>query len=88
MRLQLDNDPVADTPLRYTECGLDDVWLTSGFTVEVDPLYGTLITIRQEDDLCRAIGLRLVEQALAGPEARFLRRLIGPTLFWQVEQDP
>jgi hypothetical protein len=86
MRFQLDNEPVAEVPLHYTDCGLDNVWLLSGFAIERDPRFGELISIQHEDDLLRAIALRLINQSATGAEARFLRKLIGPTVFWQIEK--
>jgi putative transcriptional regulator len=67
-------------PLQYTLCGLDDVYLLSGWK-RVQTPYGDGITIKDVDGLHRAIGLNLVRQkkALSGPEIRFLRKEMGLT---------
>ena len=59
---------------RYTDCGLDNVVLTSGFE-EVDSPYGKGVSITDLDGLHRAIAKMLVEKAgaLTGDEFRFLR---------------
>ena len=62
-------------PLHYTDCGLDGIYLVSGYEVEHTP-YGEGITIKDQDQLHRAIGCFLVRQkkALSGKELRFLRK--------------
>ena len=62
-------------PYRYTECGLDDVWLANGFTRHDTP-YGPGVAIDDVDGLHRAIARRLVHarRPLAGKEVRFLRK--------------
>lgn len=62
-------------PYHYTECGLDDVYLVSGYTVEETP-YGEGVSIRHVDKLHKAIGRYLVteKKVLLGKELRFLRK--------------
>ena len=60
--------------LQYTGCGLDDVWLASGYDREI--VDGEeAITIRDLDGLHVAIGRSLVQRKklLTGKEIRFLR---------------
>lgn len=61
-------------PLHYTACGLDDVYLVSGFTRKRIGGDDTVI-IEDLDGLWKAIGLALVRgrKALAPKEVRFLR---------------
>ena len=61
-------------PYHYTLCGLDDVYLTSGYEL-VDTDYGSGVTIQDMDGLHRAIGEHLVmsKKALNPKEVRFLR---------------
>ena len=63
------------TPLQYTQCGLDDVYLLSGYEIEQTP-YGEGIAIRNADQLHKAIGCYLSNQKkeLSGKELRFLRK--------------
>lgn len=61
-------------PLHYNWCGLDDVYLRSGYDrVPTDD--GDDIVIQDMDGLHRAIALRLatVKKTLNGKEVRFLR---------------
>lgn len=62
-------------PLHYTACGLDDVYLLSGYNLEKTP-YGDGVTVKNLDELHRAIGRFLASQkkALSGKELRFLRK--------------
>lgn len=62
-------------PLHYTDCGLDDVYLLSGYEVHhIDGEEG--LSIKNLDQLHRAIGRYLSSQkkALSGKELRFLRK--------------
>lgn len=61
-------------PYRYTACGLDDVYLLSGYEVEETP-YGKGVSIKNADSLHRAIGIFLVnnKKLLSGKQIRFLR---------------
>ena len=61
-------------PYHYTMCGLDDIYLTSGYD-RTDTEYGGGVTIHDLDGLHRAIGEYLVywKKALSAKEVRFLR---------------
>jgi hypothetical protein len=71
--------PLDGTPLHYTASGLDYVYLLNGFTVENDPDYGRMVTIDDENDLHRSIGLYVITRprTLTGAEFRFLRKQMG-----------
>lgn len=58
----------------YVESGLDNVWLESGYTHHKTP-YGDGVSIRNTDDLHRAIGEWLIAlpKPLSGAELRFIR---------------
>jgi DNA-binding transcriptional regulator YiaG len=62
-------------PLHYKWCGLDDVYLLSGFTRTADA-DGESVSIQNLDGLHRAIGEHLAKhkKALNGSEIRFLRK--------------
>ena len=65
----------AKVPFHYTGCGLDDIWLISGYSVEeVDG--DQAVTIRNLEGLHKAIGKSLAvrKKVLSGKETRFLRR--------------
>jgi putative transcriptional regulator len=61
-------------PFHYDGCGLDDIYLLSGYEVESTP-HGESLRIKNLDGLLRAIGRSLVERKklLSGKELRFLR---------------
>jgi putative transcriptional regulator len=61
-------------PLHYTDCGLDDVYLVSGYEIE-DSHYGKSLSIKNLDELHQAIGCYLVREkkVLTAKELRFLR---------------
>lgn len=67
-------------PLHYTECGLDDVYLVSGYEVD-NTRYGEGLSVKNVDQLHKAIGLYLASQkkALSGKELRFLRKQMDLT---------
>lgn len=67
-------------PLHYTECGLDDVYLVSGYEIEKTP-YGEGLTIKNLDQLHKAIGCYLAQRkkTLSGKELRFLRKQMNLT---------
>lgn len=69
----LANDRVKE-PYNYRGCGLDDIWLVSGYEVKGDDGEQT-VTIKNLDGLHKAIGASLVERKvlLTGKEIRFLR---------------
>ena len=61
-------------PYHYTMCGLDDVYLVSGYQRKDTP-YGGGVVIHNMGDLHRSIGEHLVcsKKTLTGKELRFLR---------------
>lgn len=61
-------------PLHYTDCGLDNIYLSNGFSVDI--VDGEeYLTVTNIDGLHRAIGLHIVleRKAPSGKELRFLR---------------
>lgn len=62
-------------PLHYPDCGLDDVYLLSGYEVIKTP-YGEGLSIKNLDGLHNAIGCSLArdKKTLSGKELRFLRK--------------
>lgn len=66
--------------LHYKGCGLDDVFLASGYDQEPTP-YGSGVRIRNLDKLREAIGLSLVveRKVLRGKELRYLRQQMNLT---------
>jgi DNA-binding transcriptional regulator YiaG len=66
--------------IKYTGCGLDDVYLASGYE-RIDTPYGTGLTIRNLENLHKQIGLHLTKyrKALSGKEIRFLRHQMDLT---------
>lgn len=62
-------------PYHYTECGLDDVYLLSGYEIEQTP-HGEGVSIRNVDQLHMTIGCFLAtkKKVLSGNELRFLRK--------------
>ena len=67
-------------PYHYTECGLDDIYLRSGYKIERTQ-YGDGVSISHVDELHDAIGHFLVTQKkiLNGKEIRFLRKQMNLT---------
>lgn len=67
-------------PLHYAECGLDNVYLISGYAIEETP-YGKGLSIRNLDQLHKAIGIYLANQkkVLSGKELRYLRKQMDLT---------
>jgi len=61
-------------PIRYAGCGLDDIWLASGYETEVVDGEPSLM-VRDLDGLHVAIGRYLTQRKkiLSGKEIRFLR---------------
>jgi len=62
------------TGYHYTECGLDYIWLTSGYSV-VDAPGGRQVVIKDIDGLHELIGRYLIDNkgSFTGKEIRFLR---------------
>jgi putative transcriptional regulator len=67
-------------PLRYPECGLEDVYLVSGYEIVKTP-HGDGLAIKNLDKLHKAIGCYLAKRkkALSGNELRFLRKQMDLT---------
>lgn len=61
-------------PVQYTGCGLDDIWLASGYEIEVIDGEDTL-TVHNLDGLQNAIGRSLIKgkKLLSAKEVRYLR---------------
>ena len=76
----LDGKDVAREPYHYRTCGLDDVYLLNGFSVE-DTDYGRGVSVHNVEDLHRAIGWHLIcdKKPLSAREFRFLRKQMGFT---------
>ncbi|EJK82895.1 type II toxin-antitoxin system MqsA family antitoxin [Agrobacterium sp. SHOUNA12C] len=66
--------------IKYIGCGLDDIYLASGYEVHKTP-YGEGVSIRNLDKLHKQIGLHLTKfrKALSGKEIRFLRHQMDLT---------
>ena len=65
---------------RYTGCGLEDVYLASGYDIEETP-YGQGVAIRNLESLHVQIGIYLAKnrKTLNGKEIRFLRHQMDLT---------
>lgn len=73
-------DAIAPKPYLYKECGLDNIYLQNGFSIEnVDG--EETVSIHNVDGLWKAIGLSLVttKKTLSPKEIRFLRNQMGKT---------
>lgn len=71
-------EAMCQTPLHYTESGLDNIYLKNGFSQEI--IDGeTYTTVKDIDGLHKAIGLHIVlsRKAPSGNELRFLRNELG-----------
>lgn len=74
----LPSEAMKDEVLHYTDCGLDNIYLSNGF--EYEELDGeAFLTIKNLDGLHEAIGLHIVleKKAPNGNEFRFLRTEMG-----------
>lgn len=67
-------------PYRYTECGLDYVYLLDGFEA-IKTAYGRAVRVANASKLDRAIAQIVVrdQNRLTGQEVRFLRGLLDMT---------
>lgn len=68
------------SPLQYRACGLDNVYLRSGYTRE--DIDGEIYTsVKDADELHKAIALHLLlrRKVLSGPEIRYLRKYMELT---------
>ncbi|MDE2486137.1 MAG: hypothetical protein KGO51_01955 [Alphaproteobacteria bacterium] len=75
-----DGSPERDELLHYTACGLDNVYLASGY--QVREIGGErYISVRDVEDLHEAIALFLARKrkVLSGKEVRFIRKYLGLT---------
>jgi transcriptional regulator with XRE-family HTH domain len=79
-RFMLGDQEVVRDPHHYKACGLDDVYLLNGFTVE-ETDYGRGVSVHNVEDLHRAIGMRVIsdKKPLSAREFRFLRKQMGFT---------
>ena len=61
----------------YTICGLDNVWLSNGYTVK-STAYGKAVSVNDADSLHEMIAIRLTNKPghLTGKEFRFLRTMM------------
>jgi len=68
------------TPYHYTECGLDDVYLLSGYEVH-NTSHGEGVSVKDTDNLHRVIGeyLAMHKKIMSGKEVRFLRKQMDLT---------
>lgn len=66
---------LAAEPFHYTQCGVDDVYLLSGFKLE-KTAYGETFSIKNMEGLHEAIALWLIteRETFSGKEVRFLRK--------------
>ncbi|WP_092989642.1 hypothetical protein [Rhizobium sp. NFR03] len=66
--------------IKYSGCGLDDIYLASGYEKVVTP-YGSGISVKNLENLHKQIGLHLTKyrKALSGKEIRFLRHQMDLT---------
>lgn len=71
---------MASKPYRYTQCGLDDVYLLNGVKRHKTP-YGSGVAIENVEELHDAIAqhMCLTKALLNGKEFRFLRKLMDLT---------
>jgi|CXWL01.1.fsa_nt_gi DNA-binding transcriptional regulator YiaG len=67
-------------PYHYTECGLDDIYLRSGYVIQSTP-EGDFVSVKDAEELLKAIGIHLVtaKKELTGRELRFLRKHMDET---------
>lgn len=64
--------------LHYTACGLDNVWLESGYVIK-QTRHGEAVAVSDVDGLHKLLALQLVDKParLSGKEFRFLRAQLG-----------
>lgn len=62
----------------YTECGLDNVWLSNGYRTKQTG-YGTAVAVDDADGLHAALATNLIQKRgrSTGKEFRFLRLVLG-----------
>ena len=76
----VDGQGLASEPYHYRACGLDDVYLLNGFSIE-ETDYGRGVAIHNVEGLHRAIAWHLINERkpLTPRELRFLRKQAGLT---------
>ena len=74
--VHLDCEP--RSPYHYTECGLSNIWLVSGYEEEDGECY---VSVRDADALHQQISMSLIRQKtdLRGEQVRFLRKEMNLT---------
>lgn len=75
-----DRDKISPKPYHYKECGLDNIFLLNGFSIEnVDG--EDYVSVHNVDGLWKAIGLSLVanKKTFLPSEIRYLRSQMGYT---------
>jgi putative transcriptional regulator len=74
------DEPLQIQPFHYKMCGLDNIYLMNGYCVE-QTAYGEAVSIRDADELHKAIGVYLVQhrKVLSPREVRFLRKQLELT---------
>ena len=79
-KFSIRNAADAPKPYHYTACGLDNIFLTNGYTLEKRD-GKEYASIKNIDGLWKAIGLKLCLESknLSPKEFRFLRRLLSKT---------
>jgi len=65
---------------RYTQCGLDNVWLENGYLIK-KTRHGEAVAVNDVEGLHRLLAITLAggHMPLSGKEFRFLRTLLGLT---------
>jgi putative transcriptional regulator len=76
LELYVPGQPFDGGTYHYTECGLSYVHLQNGFSEEVDPDYGRLVSFTNVPDLHKAIALHVIfkREPITPSEFRFLRK--------------
>ena len=76
----LDGETATREPYHYKACGLDDVYLLNGFTIE-ETAYGRGVSVHNMEALHQAIGLKVIsdKKPLSAREFWFLRKQMNYT---------
>ncbi|HEV7317668.1 MAG TPA: helix-turn-helix domain-containing protein [Ensifer sp.] len=74
------DDDLAQRPYHYMECGLDNIYLMNGYTIEEED-GEEYVSIDSVDELWKAIGLNLVtnKKILSPQEIKYLRDKMDKT---------
>lgn len=80
MKHQHSDTPDLGQPYHYTLCGLDNIFLYNGYTLEPSD-YGETFSVENLDGLHQAIARSIIEhdRRLSGKEFRFLRLELAAT---------